>query len=257
MTICATKESLVQTRHRQLAVWKDAVLDLLFPPHCVICRRLGTWLCQDCQDKIELITPPLCLRCGLPLAEPAGPSRSRAICVRCQGRTTELDGLLAYAFHTDPLRQIIHEFKYRDLRCLARPLGQMMAQGWSALAPSEWEVDVIVPVPLHPTRQRQRGYNQAALLARELGFHMQRPVVENVLVRSRPTVPQVELSFQERMANIQGAFQCTDSALAGKRVLLVDDVCTTGATLEAAGAALRRGKVSSIWAYTLARAKPE
>ncbi len=181
----------------------------------------------------------------------------RAICTRCQGKTTELDGLLAYGFHTEPLRQIIHEFKYRDLQSLARPLGQMMAQGWSVLAPSDWEVDVIVPVPLHPTRQRQRGYNQAALLARELGLHIRRPVVESVLLRSRPTLPQVELSFQERMANIQVAFRCADSALAGKRVLLVDDVCTTGATLEAASAALRRGEVSSIWAYTLARAKPE
>lgn len=238
-------------------MWRDAILDLLFPPHCVVCRRVGSWLCRACQDKIELIVPPLCLQCGLPLEGSVGPLRSRAICVRCQGRTTELDGLLAYAFHTDLLRQIIHEFKYRDLQSLARPLGQMMAQGWRVLAPSEWEVDVIVPVPLHPTRQRQRGYNQAALLARELGLHIQRPVVEDILVRSRPTVPQVELSFQERMANIQGAFQCTDTALAGQRVLLVDDVCTTGATLEAAGAALRRGKVASIWAYTLARAKPE
>ncbi|MGQ9597816.1 MAG: ComF family protein [Anaerolineae bacterium] len=250
-------ESLVQTSHKRFAVWRDAFLDLLFPPHCVVCHRLGSWLCPDCQGRIELILPPLCLQCGLPLEKLSGPSYTPGACKFCHGKTTELDGLRAYGFHTDPLRKIIHEFKYRDLQGLAKPLGQMMAQGWSELAPSDWEVDVIVPVPLHPTRQRQRGYNQSALLARELGFHIRRPVVENAFFRSKPTLPQVELNFQERMANIQGAFQCVDSALAGKRVLLVDDVCTTGATLEAASAALRRGKVSSIWAYTLARAKPE
>jgi competence protein ComFC len=123
------------------------------------------------------------------------------------------------------------------------------------LAPNSLHLDVIVPVPLHPTRQRERGFNQAALLACELGIHLGRPVVDGVLVRSRATHPQVGLGPDERRANVDGAFECANDDLAGKRVLLVDDVYTTGSTMEAAGAALREGGAESVWAYTLARAR--
>jgi ComF family protein len=112
-----------------------------------------------------------------------------------------------------------------------------------------------VPVPLHAARQRERGYNQAALLARELAAHLQRPIVENALVRTKVTAPQVGLGAEERRNNVRGAFRCATNGLAGKGVLLVDDICTTGATLEAACKALRENGIPSVWAYTLARAK--
>jgi ComF family protein len=130
-----------------------------------------------------------------------------------------------------------------------------MAERWVEFAPLGIELDAIVPVPLHPTRQRQRGYNQAALLARELAAHLHRPVVEGNLVRTRATAPQVDLDAQERRANVQGAFHCTGNGLSGMCVMLVDDVYTTGSTLESACAALRAAGTASVWAYTLARAK--
>jgi ComF family protein len=238
----------------------STVVDLLFPPRCVNCHRLGAWLCARCQDEIEMIQPPICYRCGVPLegwetisSIPSGDAS--LTCARCQEGKSQLDGLRAYGFHAGPLRQAIHQLKYEDLRALASPLGKLMAVGWAALRPQNHNIDVIVPVPLHASRQRQRGYNQAALLARELGAEIHHPVVENVLVRVKATAPQVDLNAAERQENVRDAFKAVNSGLAGKRVLLVDDVCTTGSTLEAACNALRHANALSVWAYTLARAR--
>jgi ComF family protein len=233
----------------------NTFVDLLFPPRCAACHQLGAWLCAQCTAQIEIIRPPICRRCGLPLDRPKAEGEAPALCKRCQNKPSQLDGMRAYAFLDGPLRQAIHQFKYEDLRALAIPLGKLMADGWRLLSPRDQEIDVVVPVPLHASRQRQRGYNQASLLARELGIRLQRPVVEDVVVRTRATAPQVELSAQEREANVRDAFRCVDDSLSGKRALLVDDVCTTGSTLEAAGAALRNGGAVLVWACTLARAR--
>jgi competence protein ComFC len=238
----------------------NAVIDLLFPPYCISCGRYGAWFCDDCQSQIEVINPPVCHRCGMPLREDVlGPSaltpHHRATCTQCQGTTSHLDGLAAFALHSGPLRKAIHEFKYEGLHCLGAPLGKLMAQGWNVLAPPDEDIDVIVPIPLHITRQRQRGYNQSALLAHELGSWLHRSVVENVLVRIKPTIPQVGLSAAERQMNVRDAFQCQSGTLSGQRVLLVDDVCTTGSTLEAAAMSLRKEGVLLVWAYTLAHAR--
>jgi competence protein ComFC len=253
-----TSSGFVQTGSTG-AAWLDraktAIIDILFPPHCVACHRPGAWLCVDCLQAIEAIQPPVCQRCGLPLDERQTANSSGSICRHCQRAPLQLDGLLAYAFHSDPLRQAIHQFKYQDLRSLAAPLGQLMAEGWKALAPDDLQPDVIVPVPLHPSRQLQRGYNQATLLAQELGSRLRCPVMKEVLVRIKATAPQVDLDAQERRDNVRNAFRCRDTSLAGKHVLLIDDVCTTGSTLESACVALRETGVISVWAYTLARAK--
>lgn len=239
-----------------LANISNVLVDLLFPPHCAACQSLGAWLCTDCLNKIETIRPPVCQTCGLPAEEPQTFGSPASVCERCQTIPLLLDGLRAYAFYDGPLRQAIHQFKYQDLRSLAGPLGKVMSQGWASLTPNDLSIDAIVPVPLHPTRQRQRGYNQAALLAIEVGAHLQLPVIQDVLVRTRATAPQVDLRAQERRANVQDAFRCTGNSLSGKRVMLLDDVCTTGSTLESACATLREAGTRSVWAYTLARARP-
>jgi ComF family protein len=166
-----------------------------------------------------------------------------------------LSRLLACAYYADPLKAAIHQFKYNDLSSLAAPLGELMTKGWQRLTPQKARVDVIVPVPLHRSRERQRGYNQSALLACELGARLLLPVMEGVLIRTRATAPQVDLGIEERKANVKDAFLCVDDSLASQRVLLVDDVYTSGSTLDAAYSALRKKGVSYTCAFTLARAK--
>jgi ComF family protein len=254
-----TKTDFVQSVPPCLA-WpeklRNALIDLLFPPHCVACSRPGNWLCANCLSDVQVIRPPVCRRCGLPADLPHTSGGEPYFCGPCQEKPPQLDGLIAYAFHSGPLREAIHHFKYEDLRSLAGPLGRLMSEGWESLAPQEQAVDAIVPVPLHPARQRQRGYNQASLLAREVGAHLQIPVIDNVLIRTKATTPQVGLGIQERRANVQDAFRCSVDDLSGKQVMLLDDVCTTGATLQSACAALQQAGTLSVWAYTLARAMP-
>jgi ComF family protein len=113
-------------------------------------------------------------------------------------------------------------------------------------------VDIIVPVPLHPQRERERGYNQSVLLARELSGHTAVPVVEGVLLRTSPTQPQVGLNAAQRAENVRNAFACRDDSLRGLEILLVDDVLTTGATMRACAYALLEGKAAAVWGLTLA-----
>lgn len=234
----------------------DAGVDLLFPPQCVACHRSGSWLCATCTASIEVIHPPLCRRCGLPLQPPGAGETPPLRCSGCREASTEWEALLAYAYHAGALREAIHQFKYEDLRCLAPVLGGLMADGWKSLAPDGWQPHAIVPIPLHPSRQRQRGYNQATLLARELSAHLRCQMADNVLIRVRATAPQVGLGVHERRENVQGAFRCQDDRLRDKRIMLVDDVCTTGSTLESACLALKEAGAASVLAYTLARVRP-
>jgi ComF family protein len=155
-------------------------------------------------------------------------------------------------FHfEDGLRDAIHRFKYDGLSVLAEPLGALMAAYWWT---HPLAADVVVPVPLHRRRVRDRGYNQSALLAEVVSSAHDVPIDTDVLARHRATVPQVGLSVDRRSQNVQGAFRCTDNRLAGMDVLLVDDVCTTGATLEACADALLDSGARRVRALTLSRA---
>ena len=161
-----------------------------------------------------------------------------------------LQGVRSAAHLSGPLRKAIHRFKYRGLRAAARPLGELLVDCWEA---EPLPAEVIVPVPLHPQRERERGYNQSALLARELSRGAALPLVEGTLLRVQPTTPQVELNASERAENVRGAFCCSGEELRGQAVLLVDDVLTTGATLRACAQALLESNSGPVWALTLAR----
>jgi ComF family protein len=154
------------------------------------------------------------------------------------------------AVHSGVLREAIHQFKYRPRRELAEPLGQMLCDHWRRVC---LPVDLVMPVPLHPTRQKERGFNQARLLASVFCAHSELPLNAVDLIRERATAPQVGLGAREREANVSGAFSYAGHALTGVRVLLIDDVCTSGATLEACAQAIYQGRPESVWALTLAR----
>jgi ComF family protein len=149
------------------------------------------------------------------------------------------------------LREAIHALKYDGITALTEPLAGILADHWSRCPMA---ADVMVPVPLHRSRLRRRGFNQAALLARALSEKIDIPVDEGILVRHRRTAAQVGLDADERMRNVHDAFRCVSERAAGRRVLVIDDVCTTGSTLEACAVALRQGGARSVRALTLARA---
>jgi ComF family protein len=162
-----------------------------------------------------------------------------------------IDGIRSVALFEGTLREAIHRFKYDHVRDLADSLGGFLVAFWQE---TTLPADVVVPVPLHARRIKERGYNQARLLAERLGEAAGIPVLCEALYRNRHTASQTGLSAQERRRNVNGAFSCSGSGVQGKRVLLVDDVCTTGATLEACSVALREGGAQSVWALTVARA---
>jgi len=227
------------------SIWTD-LLALFFPDRCVGCEQTGCLFCDECQRKVEFVLPPLCPLCGRP-------SVHGRLCRRCQESSPAVDGIRSAVFFEGPLRRAVHAFKYRGLRRVAAPLADLMIAHWHR---EPLPANVIVPVPLHRRRLRERGYNQAALLARPLGAEIGLPVREDWLIRTRATFPQVELDASERKGNVAGAFQCRNSdAVTGRRVLLIDDVCTTGATLESCSTVLRQAGAESVWAFTLARAR--
>jgi ComF family protein len=144
----------------------------------------------------------------------------------------------------------VHRLKFHGRYAVARALAPLMADGWARFA---LEADLLIPVPAHRGRERQRGYNQAALLAEALAEHLSLPVRPEALRRVRATPSQVGLDHLARRANVQGAFQADPRWIAGRRVAVIDDVCTSGATLEACAAALYQAGAVAVWGFTLAR----
>jgi ComF family protein len=222
------------------------VLDLIFPPRCIICRCYGEgYICSSCRDSIPLITPPVCDVCGQPVSVPG-------VCAGCLGSPLSIDGIRSAILFEGPGRNALHAFKYEGLTSLRESLGEFLSDAWKRF---QVPGDVIVPIPLHSRRARQRGYNQSSLLAYELGRDSNLTVLDDLLVRVRATLPQVGLNADQRWGNVRGAFECRSvKRISGRAVLLVDDVCTTGATLSACAEALRPYEPVSIWALTLARA---
>jgi ComF family protein len=155
-------------------------------------------------------------------------------------------------FEDNPLRSAIHHLKYRNNKTISSILGKILFDTYRHSMPS---VDVIVPVPLHRAKLGERGYNQSELLARELGSFARLPLNTDTLQRTRNTASQMELGAQERHDNVAGAFSCRNERLANRRVLLVDDVCTTGSTLDACAAALKKAGSASVMGLAIAKAR--
>lgn len=234
------------------------LLTLLYPHRCLGCKmtgETGDGFCAACHTLIHLLVEPLCVQCGAPFTTTRGPSH---VCGRCLAHPPAFRRARSWASYQTgeatphPLNEAIQQFKYQ--RSLST--GKALATLGAAHFPWEQqEYDVIVPVPLHVQRLRWRGFNQSLILAQAIGRAHDLPVNPFLLERTRPTVPQTELSQKERRDNVRGAFAvATPEQIVGKRVLVVDDVYTSGATVDECCRALQRGGAEIVDVFTLARA---
>ena len=236
-----------------LGGWRDAMLSVVFPSHCALCQayvgRSGDrGVCPACWSKILPVPPPLCRRCGLPL-----PAREAFLCGACRTTPPFFQGARAYGLYQQELRDLIHLLKFGGRQDLAKPLGDRMA-AMESYAVEIANCQVLIPVPLHPRRLRRRGFNQSELLAKRVACRFDIPVYSRVLFRKKDTPPQSGLTDHQRRENVHGAFLVRrPKRVAGKRVLLVDDVLTTGATLNACTLALLSAGAAKVHVLTLAR----
>ncbi len=216
-------------------------LDLLFPLSCVVCHREGHFICLECEPALPRLVPPYCPICATP--------DTLGACRWCSAVPLSVDGIRAPFILDGPIREAVHSLKYRGVRAFGRELGRFLAR---YLEEHPAPGDLIAPVPLHRRRLRDRGYNQSELLARSLAKESGLDLDVSLLSKVRHSAPQVGASREQRRSNVEGSFQCR-ADLAGKAVILVDDVATTGSTLSACASALKDAGASSVWGLALAR----
>lgn len=231
-------------------------LDILFPASCAYCN--GTTgdsavsrFCTVCWNDFAMLPSPTCPSCSRPFESPAALESSPAhVCSECRKHPPQFDQAVAIGQFEGPLREAIHQYKYRPCRSLGRPLGAWLSQNISLLP----GVDMVIPVPLHTTRLRKRGFNQALLLAHEVHKKHAIPLSYDNLFRTRPTRPQVELKADERARNVAAAFALKrPEEVKAKHIVVVDDVFTTGATLNECASVLKSAGAAQVVALTLAR----
>lgn len=230
----------------------DFILDLLFPKFCLSCQKEGKWICAECYNKIVFIKKPTCPSCNRI-------NKQGKFCRRCQDKSN-LTGLISAAYYGDNLiKEAIHTFKYEGVFDLAKDLGQILQNRLNLIPFRKCnEVGVvIIPVPLHKKRKAKRGYNQAELLAKQIANN-QWLIANNKLIRIKHTEKsQAELSGKARRQNVKGVFvwRGRKNELKAKKVLLIDDIYTTGATLEECAKVLReQAEVKEIWGLVIAKA---
>ena len=202
--------------------------------------------CPECNRTLQRLSGHLCPQCGLPL-------RSRSICLACSRHSLPLK-VRSYAVYEGPLTKALLQLKYSPNRLLAFHMSQWLVE---LLSRESWQVDLVVPVPLGKNRLRQRGYNQAGLIASELARSKHLPFSDRALWRVRETLSQVGLDTLARMKNVQGAFSADSTLVEGKRVVVVDDLYTTGATLSSCAEALLQGGAIEVFGLTVGRVYDE
>ena len=222
---------------------KRIALDLLFPRWCINCGREGEYICRDCSKLLSVLKPPICPKCGRP-------QDNKQICRDCINKRTDIDGIRSPFIFEGVIRQAVHKLKYDNIRALAEPLAVFL---YNYLINNPITAEVLVPVPLHQKRLRERGYNQSGLLTKELSKLSGLPVMGNCLVRYRHTPPQARsASINERRENVTDAFMCIDNSMQDKRVLLIDDVATSGTTLNTCAGKIKSAGAISVWGLTVA-----
>jgi ComF family protein len=228
---------------------RKILLDILFPKFCLCCNREGDYLCKDCKALFDIFQYRYCL-CRIPKK-----ILENGKCQKCKFK--KLDGLYFPLYYQNLLiKKLIQKFKYEPfIRELAKPLASLVVAHLQLFDNKlNFSDFVLIPIPLSKRRLRWRGFNQAEELAKELSKYLKIPLISNCLIKTRETLPQVELSEKERKENIKEAFYLRDqNKISGKKILLIDDVYTTGSTMEEAARVLKKAGAKEVWGIVVAR----
>ena len=238
----------------------DWLFDWLYPPRCRACRgRIfgadAECFCVSCRAHVQMVGHPLCRVCGRPYPDTSGDDHTCGVCLERPPQFVAARAWATYPREDDhPLRLVVQKFKYSRKVSLGKPLGRLLARGCAEFLASV-DADLIVPVPLFPKRLRWRGFNQSLILGREVSRAYGIPMDPFLLLRRRETAAQTQLAENERRRNVRGAFELNaEGSVKGKSVLLIDDVYTSGATVNECSRALKQGGAKEVFVLTLARA---
>ena len=223
--------------------WLWGSLDLLFPPLCGGCGRRGSNWCTDCDGQVNRIQYPICDICGQP-------RKVSGLCFHCSDDKPSFTKLRSWALYKGPVREALRNLKYRRNVSLGLVLSNPLVKLFCDLC---WDVDMILPVPLGVARLKERGYNQAVLIARPLALNIDIPCETQGLHRVRETRSQVGLTLNQRRDNVRNAFKATKEIVSNRRILVVDDVATSSATLDACASALLEAGAEDVSCLTIAR----
>ncbi len=224
---------------------KETFLNVLFPRRCPVCGEItspaGSLICPSCFLKLSFVKTPVCKKCGKEIVD-----ETMEYCGDCMGHRHAFESGVALLNYDETARTVMAQIKYKNKREYLDFFGAAMAKRYERTV-ERMAVEAIVPVPVHPSRRRARGFNQAEVLAEVLGKKLGIPVKPEMLIREKRTRPQKELTAAERLKNLSGAFSAREGIHGIRRVLLVDDIYTTGSTIEACARVLRNAGVEKVY----------
>lgn len=228
------------------------ILHFFFPITCTCCHTdlpADDYyrICATCLENIKMIEGFYCLKCGIPLPD------GGAHCFHCREKTSyHFENIRSVAVYEGLARDLIGKFKYQSKDYLNRFLGRLLIYAIDKYSYND--VDIVIPVPIHWLKKMRRGYNQSELLAIVTAKYISKPLISNILIKTRLTRPQMRLNRENRIANLGGSFSVREKELIkGKNILLIDDVCTTGATIEECAKVLTRSGANKVYGLTVAR----
>lgn len=234
------------------SIW-TGLIDIIFPRNCILCRAYHPAtardpLCPRCHEKLPLNTPPFCVRCSRHLKNVT----EEGLCPSCRTRLPAFDEAWALLEYAGPARDLLHRFKFHNKISVRRTFDTLLHTFIERYRLQFPDAAMVIPIPLYPTRLRERGYNQAALLATCAAGAFKLPLREDILIRQRPTRHQSELGAKERWTNIEGAFRIKNSNdIVGREIIIVDDILTTTATASEAANTLKDAGASRVIVITL------
>ena len=235
---------------------KNFLVELMFPSFCLGCRKEGELLCQDCKAILDISEYDYCLCNKDPLRLPAGLNNDK--CQRCKSKN--LSGLYsALPYNEKALtKRIIHNFKYEPyIKNLSKTISSIILEHFDLTNKNTedfWQNSVLIPIPMDKNKVKRRGYNQSEEIAKEISKHTQSPVLTDILFKIKPTEPQMKLSKEERENNLKGTFIAKNlEKIKNKKIFLIDDVYTTGSTMEECASVLRTGRTNQIFGIVFAR----